>query len=129
MQSLLDLLGANLAKASGAIEQAGKLAKRGAARLEPVAKVGDESNSYILAGLSLIAGDAASRSDRKEEAVAAWRRASAMIGGSTDKASLKLAMRYAADRRLGRVAEARSLAALLDQRGFRHPYYMRERKP
>lgn len=127
MQSRLDLLGAKLAESSGLIEKAGALATRGVTRLQPIARTNDEENSYILASLSLIAGDIAARSNRKDDALAAWRRASAMIGGSTDKTSLKLAVRYAADRRLGQSAEAQSIAAQLDKRGFRHPFYMRER--
>ncbi|MCY7399058.1 MAG: toll/interleukin-1 receptor domain-containing protein [Sphingomonas bacterium] len=127
MQSFLDLLGANLAQSSGSNELAGRLATRGVARLQPVARTNDEDNSYILASLSLIAGDAAVRLNRKDEALTAWRRASTMIGASTDQKSLKLAVRYAADRRLGQSAKARSIAALLDKRGFRHPFYIRER--
>lgn len=127
MQSRLDLLGANLAESRGSNEKAGGLATHGVARLQPIARTNDEENSYILASLSLIAGDVAVRLNRKDDALAAWRRASTMIGGSTDKTSLKLAVRYAADRRLGQSAEAQSIAALLDKRGFRHPIYMHER--
>ena len=127
MQSRLDLLGASLAQSGGDAQRAEILANRGVVRLAPIAKANDEDNSYIFASLSMIVGDAAARAGRNAEAKAAWQRASAIIGGITTKTSLKLAVRYAADRRLGQTVEAKSIAALLDQRGFRHPIYMRER--
>jgi hypothetical protein len=127
MQSRLDLLGASLAETDRAFDRAGALATRGAARLQSMPRIADEDR-YIVAGLSLIAGDSASRSGRRDEALTAWRRASAMIAGSTDKTAMKLAILYGAHRRLGRTTEAQATAALLDQRGFRHPFYIAERK-
>ena len=126
-QSRLDLLGASLAETGGDMQRAGVLATRGVARLVSIAKVSDEDNSNILASLSLIVGDVAARSGRREEALAAWRGASAIIGGLTGKTSQQLAVLYAVDRRLGQSTEAQSIAALLDRRGFRHPNYLRER--
>ena len=127
MQSRIDLLGAALARADGDMSRAGALAARGVPALAPVAKVGDEENSYLLASLLLISGDAAARAGQRDAASAAWRRASAMIGRDPDTTSLKLSVRYAAARRLGLTAEAREIAALLDQRGFRHPLFTQER--
>ena len=126
MQSRLDLLGAKLAELNGDMSRAGALAARGVDRLAPLAKVGDEDNNYILASLSLIAGDAAAWGGQREVATAAWQRALAKFGGPSGKNSLKLATLYSLDRRLGHSADAKSIAALLDQRGFRHPNYMRE---
>lgn len=128
MQARLDHIGAGIAEANGDFNEAYRLASRGIALLAPVAKATDEDNDYFVAGMLLIAGDAAARLNRSDEAQAAWRRASAIIGGSNaDRSSVKLATRYAADRRLGRLAAARATAALLDQRGFRHPFYIQER--
>ena len=126
MQSRLDLLGAKLAELNGDMLRAGALAARGVDRLAPLAKVGDEDNSYILASLSLIAGDAAAWGGQGEVATAAWQHALAKFGGPSGKNSLKLVTLYALDRRLGHSADAKSIAALLDQRGFRHPNYIRE---
>ena len=128
MQAGLDHIGAGIAAANGATEEAYSLAMHGVALLAPIAKTNDEEYSYFVASMLLIAGDMAARLGRPDEAQAAWRRASAFIGGSdSSRSSLKLAARYAADHRLGQTAEARSIAALLDQRGFRHPIYIRER--
>lgn len=127
-QGRLDDIGAAIADASGATDEAHRLAMRGAALLAPIVKVNDEDNSYVLAHLSLILGDLSAKRGWLEDARVQWRRAAALIGSAgADRSSLKLAARYAADRRLGRTAEARSIAALLDQRGFRHPVYLRER--
>lgn len=127
-QARLDQIGADIAEAKNDTDEAYRRALRGAALLAPIAKVNDEQDSLALARLSIIAGDMALRRDRPAEARIHWLRASAIIGGSgADRSSMKLAARYAADRRLGQTAEAKSIAALLDQRGFRHPFYLRER--
>ena len=127
-QARLDQIGAGIAEANGETDEAYRLATRGATLLAPIAKVNDEENSTCLASLSLIAGDIAAKLGRTAEAQAHWRRASAIIGGSgPDRSSIKLAARYAADRRLRQTAEAQTIAALLDQRGFRNPVFTRER--
>ena len=129
MQARLDHIGAGIAEANGNPGEAYRLAARGIALLAPVAKVSDEDDSYFVAGMLLIAGDAAARLGRPDEAQAAWRRASVFAGGSdSSRSSLKLAARYAADRRLGQTAEAQAIAALLDRRGFRDPLFTRERR-
>ena len=129
MQARLDHIGAGIAEANGNPGEAYRLAARGIALLAPVAKVSDEDDSYFVAGMLLIAGDAAARLGRPDEAQAAWRRASVFAGGiDSSRSSLKLAARYAADRRLGQTAEAQAIAALLDRRGFRDPLFTRERR-
>ena len=129
LRSRLELLQAWLLAADGSSELALQHASQAADRMSRRSNESDPEYIVTQARAGLLAGEMDARLGRPGAASAAWKASDALITGpDAGHDSMLLAARFALRKRLGQRADAARIAAILDQRGFRHPFYLGEKQ-
>ena len=128
MRATFDLRGGKLALAAGDAAIALALGRDVAHRLATAKGYDVAESARISVDAWLLIGDALARLGRRPEAVAAWQTGLQRYpAGPADFQSKLLRGRFVFLKRLGRRAEAATVAAQLDRQGYRNPAYLRER--
>jgi tetratricopeptide (TPR) repeat protein len=128
LRSRLDMLQASQLAADHDFDAALRQAILADALLTKRVDAADPDFAAVLSSARLLAGDMNARLGRGDASVAAFRAAAhAVTGNDVDLRSPVLANRFVIFKRLGRPAEARRIQTILDQRSYRHPFYMGER--
>ena len=117
------------AAARGNAGEALALARR-AATLSPASgpKKLDPGSLFLIAQAQILRGDQLAATKDRAGATAAWTAALNAMSQSRSQAPQQKSMRYRLARRLGREAEAGSIASELEAIGFRHPEFVAERR-
>jgi tetratricopeptide (TPR) repeat protein len=128
LKSELDVLRGGLIQSEGNCKMALPLFAAASAQLKRVSSDKNPVTTISLGWAEQWTGDCHKLLGDTSNAVSAWQSAAAAIRGPNEILdSTQLAIRYAVFRRLGRYAEASQISAILDQNGYRHPYYELEK--
>lgn len=119
------VLRSRLAAAQGFYGEALTLARSAAAMAAP-ASPRSRDRGFGLASARLLEGDHQARLNNRQAALAAWTIAISALPGADEPPRVR-ALRYALLRRLNRREEADAVARTLDEIGYRHTDYIRER--